>query len=377
MDTTAGTYPDYIFGTFPVAFASVGAASGASYAYTLNDTNTTAIDSIGGANGTYSGTYSQSQTALSSDATFSTNFTNGQVTLPINDINGTNSFSIEFLANITNATAHCTLNNACTFIANTTYANYNVSGWAIDYNAQTNIFVLHLGNGVGCSIGAGPVAAATTYDIAATYNSVTGACVLYVQGVAIASGSNSYVTGGQPITIGNAISAANASPNARMQSVFLYPYALTAAQVAAHYSAYVGSGWIGLPGTVSASGPLIATTVAGSQSGITCPTCLSLSYINSTPVVGGSHDEVGQITVNVGSTCLVSSGCSITGNSVTFQKPFTSTVYCQWTAADTGYRFVVQDVGDTTTTGTMVLSALTTTIPASTNVLVNYDCKGV
>jgi Concanavalin A-like lectin/glucanases superfamily len=272
MDTTAGAPPDFLFSSFPVAFASVGAASGANHSYTLNDTNTTAIDSISYQNGTYSGTYTQSQAALSSDASASTAFGPGQVQLPFTDINRTGSFSVEFLVNLSSLSANCFSTNGCILVANTTYANTGTSGFSVQYNPSLSSFYFLV---PGCTAnGVAPVTG-TTYDIVATYNATAGTCSLFVQGALVSSNTGAaYTSGGQNIQFATGISCGSAcSMTGRMQSVSLYPYALNANQAAVHYSTLTASGWVALPTTISASGPLIATTVAGSTVGIQCPTC--------------------------------------------------------------------------------------------------------
>lgn len=378
---TSGVASDWIFSPGGSTFTLVAAASGATHSYTLNDTNTVAIDSIGGANGTYAGTYTQGQTPLSSDASASTLFTAGQVTLPFTDINGTNSFSVEFLVKV-NSFGACAAGFGCVIIGNqSAYSGgCGVQGLCVVENNPTNQISL----GIGSSDISVPASPGVTYDLLFTYNGGTGAQVLYLQGSSVGTTTGTYTAGTGPLEFGgdSYCGVSGCYPDVTMQSVSTYNYVLTPTQAAAHYQAFLGtSAWTPVLTNVYGVSPIVSSPVSGSAVSVTCPTCLPLTYLNGTAVTGGSHSEAGNLTVTVSSACTALTGlCSITGNTLTFGKPFANPPSCVWTPSSSGYVFAVQDAAtpvDTTTSATVYVVALEGVIPATATLMINYFCPGV
>jgi hypothetical protein len=310
---SGSTAPGYLYASLPVTFGSVAAADGAAHSYDLNDTNTTAIDKIAGTNGTYSGTYTQGQTALSSDVSASTYFNNGQITLPFTDVNGTGSYSIEGLINVTSYTG-CTASNICTFVSNVPYADQEVDGfWAGIYNTGTPQFIVETG---GSLVFGGPtIATGTTYDFLFTYNAATTTTTLYVNGQSVGSLIGAYTPGVNGIVLAN-INQTPTPPgseilNGREQSVSFYTYALSATQAANHYQALVGSGWLPITTNIGAVYPITASTVGGSTS-ISCvaPACFPTYSITGTAVANTFHQVLG--TTSCSTTISGTCGATVT-----------------------------------------------------------------
>lgn len=323
---TGGTATDWIYGSPGSTFTTVGAADGALHTYTLNDTNTTAIDSVGGANGAYSGTYAQSQTALSSDSSASTLFTAGQVTAPFTDINGTSDFSVEFLV-VVNSYSACAAGFGCVMIGNqSAYSGgCGITGLCIvENNPAGNISV-----GIGTSDISVAATQGVTYDLLLTYNGTSHLQTLYLQGSNVGTTTAAYTAGNANMQFGGNTycGVSGCYPDVTMQSVSFYPYALTAAQAITHYQAFLGAGWIPLQTSVSGAFPIVAKIVSGNAIGISCPSCSPL-YNSSGSVLGPS----GHTVAAIGLTCTLTAGACTASATFTGAAIFSTSYSCSASA---------------------------------------------
>ena len=215
----------------PTTMAGQQLADGAAQLYKLADTSgTAAADTVGGSAGSYSGSYALGASPLSPDQTSAVSFSGGQITLPIADPTSTH-FSVEALIKPASG--------------NTSYGN-------VVSNSQTpqsfKGFELVAGSsGAGFLVGNG------SSNIAPAGGSVTNGQVYHIVGVFDGSYVYYYLNGSlvQRLSFsGNYAATANAHAligvnpggnsgnvfHGTIQSVAIYPTALSAGQVSTHYA---------------------------------------------------------------------------------------------------------------------------------------------
>lgn len=211
-------------------------ADGASHQYLMDEgSGTTAIDSIGGANGTYNGTAVFVPTLIAGQ-TYAMVFDGSTtyLTTGATDPNGTGSFTVEIV--LTNVSGGW--NQRC--IAND-HTDSNGDGFQVRVGSMGVQFGVDSSN-----IQGGTIVSAVNYLIHALYNHSTGTISFYVNGVLIASASaGAYVGAGFPITVGRNPAYSGDYWQGTAQDLAIYPSLLTGTQMSNHAAA-AAAGWIQL-----------------------------------------------------------------------------------------------------------------------------------
>jgi hypothetical protein len=196
---------------------------------------TTAVDEKGAVSGTYTGGVTRQQAGLLiGDTNWSARFdgATGYINLGFNyNFSGTAPFSVESLAN---ADPPSPLNTRAIIAAND-----GLNGWGMVTTASGQLYAFRVGGGVAnIAQAAGVLSVATTHHVVMTYDGVT--LSLYIDGVLAASVSSPVSLGSitQPLLIGAGPFSSAFWPG-YLDEVAIYNYALTPAQITAHYLASI------------------------------------------------------------------------------------------------------------------------------------------
>jgi hypothetical protein len=219
-----GTYTVTFTGTAPTGYKATVLADAPAVYYRLADTSgTTAADASGNnRTGTYGGTYTRGAASLlTTDADLAVTMTNGQIDLPTSVNPWAGAFTIEAWVKPSQVAAY-----AAIFSRET----YGSSG--LRFGQQGNRWGLWTTeSGGNVEIRGGTVVSGTTYHVVATRSGTTFR--LYVNGVQVATGTGTLVT---PTGGGRFASVGGAPYKGVLDEVAIYPTALSAARIAAHYA---------------------------------------------------------------------------------------------------------------------------------------------
>ena len=258
----AYSYKNYVIAQGPVNY------------WRLNDTTTTASDQMGNSNGTLHGTagtnYIQTQTGPTADGNKATYFdgSSGYVSVPYTTANNfkTNSpYSIELWVNpSSNAGANPYVVGQYSSADNLTGGvTYNCTGWT---NGIASAFCFGIGDSSGNLISIhtnNTFAAGSWYHVVATYDGLLGisGMKIYVNNVLQATSTcyNLPLVANSAVSVAWAIAALQNPVNyfkGYISDVALYPYKMSAQQVADHYQTGLTTNLISVPNQIVMDHPV-------------------------------------------------------------------------------------------------------------------------
>ena len=209
-------------------------ASGATYIWPMNDSGATALDIVGGANGTYTGGYAHGRAPLAPGLGSSTHFdgTSAYMTTGIKNPNGTGTttpWTVELIVWADNYIADSTAGGNPRFLSNRSDVFNNKLEIYRNTGAAT-IYVQLGATNISFTPQPGPLILASVFDGANN--------LLYVNGILRASSTGaSYVASTAYLSVGWLPALSQAYYLGLSQSLAIYPTALSATALLSHAKA--------------------------------------------------------------------------------------------------------------------------------------------
>ena len=222
------TYAAMVMADNPVAYWRLDETSG-----------TTAFDSAGGQDGTYSGSYTLGAAALPNMSDTAVHFTGGNAEIPFSPaLNPSTAFTVEFWAKPDDVV------NTYTPLCSQFRGSSAREGWCFYMENDADSWETHLGNAAGVSLyaygGAGPLVAGNWYHVVEVWDGA-GTSTLYSenqlvgQNTQVANGGTYVPNPSAPLEIGVRNGGALAF-NGVIDDVAIYSHALTTTEISNHWS---------------------------------------------------------------------------------------------------------------------------------------------